>query len=210
MRAPRAGRSHSAALLASFPESPWLRVERVALIRREIRESISASALDILWSRAETVVEGGAELRRYRGRRASDQDPERYYGRFFATIMVTVDLAGCRDFFRDPVDAATTPRVVELLERDRRLRARLLGLVRDELATLCGVQPDQLKLAARRAAKGRERRRKDVPKDVFEVQLEPKIRAEGTRILIDGDAVVSLESAGGGVLADRPLGKVQV
>ncbi|MCB9751884.1 MAG: hypothetical protein H6713_18070 [Myxococcales bacterium] len=207
-----------ASLLASLPEAPWLRVERLALVRREIRESLSASALELLWSRAETVVEGSAELRRHPGRRATDRDPERYYGRFYATIMVTVDLARCRELLRDPVDAASALRVAELLERRGDLRARLLRLVLGELASLCGARPEQLRLAEPTPVPVRARRRGDVQKDgraggrltdAFEVQLEPKIRAEGTCILIDGDAVVSLESTGGGVLARRPLGEVQ-
>src|SRR5690606_24113851 len=43
----------------SLDAAPWARVERVNLIRREVRESLSPNALEILFSRAELVVESG-------------------------------------------------------------------------------------------------------------------------------------------------------
>src|SRR5690606_27867106 len=60
----------------------WPRVRRIPLIRREVRESLSDSALEILFCGAELLVEGDREL------------PERGItsGRAYATVMLTLDL----------------------------------------------------------------------------------------------------------------------
>jgi hypothetical protein len=185
-----------------FPDSPWLRVERVALVRREIHESLSSSALDVLWRRAEALVEGDGELTR---------DGRTDAGRFYATIMVTFDLKDCDDLFRERMDAATAQRVAELLLVHAELRAKLLDRVRVELGTLCGVSPERLEIAApvkggrprpEAPESGSEGERADTAlrfgrrrSDAYIVHLDHNVRAEGTRILIDGDAMVSLESS---------------
>ncbi|MBX7083703.1 MAG: hypothetical protein K1X88_31125 [Nannocystaceae bacterium] len=134
----------------------WAKVARPRLIRREVRESLSPGALDLLLAHAEVVIEGDQAL----GRR-NDGAPQ-----VFATVMVTIDLPRCAERFREPADAETVLRVVELLRESASLRLRLVELARPRLAALAGVAPDTL-----------------------EISLEPQLRADGVRLLIDGDAV---------------------
>ncbi len=148
--------------LRSLPAPPWLHVQRIPLIRREVVESLSSSALELLWSRAEVVVEGDGEL-----------DTQRPGQRFYASVMVTIDLADCAMHVREPSDAATALRLAELLVAGSdAVRKKLLTIVRPELSRLCGQSIARQK-----------------------IHLDHDLRAEGSRVLIDGDAWVSLESA---------------
>jgi hypothetical protein len=133
------------------------RVARVQLIRREVREYLSPSALEILFAHAEWVAEGSGDL--------DARDPG---GPAYATIMVTIDLGRCEALLREPADAATAARVAELLGENRDVPARLAVMARDELGRIAGVPPDELEAA-----------------------VEHHTRADGTRILIDGDAVLT-------------------
>ncbi|MCA9709313.1 MAG: hypothetical protein KDK70_25950 [Myxococcales bacterium] len=116
---------------------PWVRVHRVQLIRREIREVLSPGALEVLFDRAELVVEGGEELG---GRRAEDR-------RVYATVMVTIDLSRCAPHFREPADEATARRVAELMEGDPQVHQRLHTLATQEAARLAEAEPESLVLA---------------------------------------------------------------
>ncbi|MCX4246573.1 hypothetical protein [Paraliomyxa miuraensis] len=113
---------------------PWARVREVQLIRREIRETLSPGAVQVLFDHAELVVEGGEELG---GRGASDR-------RVFATVMITIDLACCSARFREPADEATARRVAELMEEDLQVRHELHSLAARELARLSGCEPHTL------------------------------------------------------------------
>ncbi|MBC8068280.1 MAG: hypothetical protein IAG13_08100, partial [Deltaproteobacteria bacterium] len=62
----------------------WARVHRIRLIRREIRESLSAGALDLLLSHAELVVEGSGEI---------GTAPGHIGERVYVTLMLTIDLS---------------------------------------------------------------------------------------------------------------------
>ena len=96
------------------------------------------------------------------GRRASGEE------RYFATAMVTIDLEACAGLFAERADAATAARVAELMATSAAVQARLIEAVRAELAALSGR-----------------------PEEALEVALEHRVRAEGARILIDGDAVAT-------------------
>lgn len=138
------------------------RVAKIALIRREVRYSLSPSAVEALFGRAELVVEGSPELNgRGRGPRE-----------LYATVMVTLDLRRHADLFREPADEATAERVAELLGAADWVRERIIRLARPELARLAGQ-----------------------PLSVRDVALEPEIRVDGCRLLLDADAVVSLRRA---------------
>ncbi|HET6585399.1 MAG TPA: hypothetical protein VFG69_18200 [Nannocystaceae bacterium] len=137
----------------------WARVQRIRLIRREVRESLSAGALDLLLADAELVVEGGGEV-------SSRQPPSSSGSTVFATVMLTIDLARVADRFREPADAATAERVAELMRVEPRVRDRLVALARPRLAALVGV--------------GQE---------AVDISLEPHVRADGVHVLVDGDAV---------------------
>lgn len=88
------------------------------LIRREVREFLSPQALELLFERAEVVVEGGTDE----------------LGRRYATVMLNVDLADGQPWFRERPDAATAQRVVELLREDRWLERHLRRLAQTALA----------------------------------------------------------------------------
>ncbi len=148
-------------LAGLLPEPRWARVQKVQLIRREIRETLSPSALEVLWRHGEHVIEGGGEV----GRAAAGR-------RFYATVMVTFDLRRCAAYFREPADVATAERLAELLIGSPRVKTKLIALARPELARLAQVPESQL-----------------------HIEMDHHARAEGTQVLIDGDAMVSLEPA---------------
>ncbi|MEZ4449409.1 MAG: hypothetical protein R3B09_08015 [Nannocystaceae bacterium] len=153
-----------AASIAATPDVPspgllpapgWSHVRRIALFRREVREVLAPHALDLLWSRREEMIEGSREL----GRKAEGE-------RYFASVMVTIELRRCEALFAEPCDAATATLLAELLGRSRALHDRLVALVRPELAGL----------SAR-------------PAETLEISLEHRVRADDTCLLIDGDAM---------------------
>ena len=139
--------------------STWPRVRRIPLIRREVRESLSESALEILFADAELLVEGDHEL----GNRGIS------LGRAYATVMLTVDLARSAPLLRERADEATAERVAELMRGSAEVRRRVTELARPKLAKLFGEDPRSLR-----------------------IELLPSVRVSGARILIDGDAVVSV------------------
>lgn len=153
-------------LAGLLPEPGWASVQKVQLIRREIRETLSPSALEVLWRHGEHVIEGGGELGTSLGGRGSAGR------RFYATVMVTFDLKRCAAYFREPADVATAERLAELLIGSPRVKTKLIALARAELARLAQVPDSQL-----------------------HIEMDHHARAEGTQVLIDGDAMVSLEPA---------------
>lgn len=114
--------------------SSWARVDRVQLIRREVREVLAPSALEVLLGHAERQIEGGAEL--------GDHSPAA--GRVYATLMVTIDLQHCARFFREPADTATAERVAELMADSPALDRKLTRMVGAELAKLAGCALEDL------------------------------------------------------------------
>lgn len=146
-----------------LPEPRWASVQKVQLIRREIRETLSPSALEVLWRHGEHVIEGGKELGHAGGAAGR---------RFYATVMVTFDLRSCAAYFREPADVATAERLAELMVGSPRVKTKLIALARAELARLAQVPDAQL-----------------------HIEMDHHARAEGTQVLIDGDAMVSLEPA---------------
>lgn len=142
----------------------WPRVRRIPLIRREIRESLSPSALEILLCSAELIVEGARDLEAL----SPGAGPE---ARGYATVMLTLDLPRCATLLRERADEATAERVAELMRGSGAVRSRLIELARPKLAALFEAEARDLR-----------------------VELLPAVRVSGARILVDGDAVVSLRS----------------
>jgi hypothetical protein len=138
-------------------------VTRLRLVRREIREHLVPSALELLTSTADIVVEGGLSPERASPTHA------------LASVMVTLDLTRCPALFDEAVDETLAERVAVLLSRDEWTRTKLVELVRPELERLAGHRLPQAK-----------------------IDLEPRIRHEGTSVLLDADAVVSLDAPAGG------------
>jgi hypothetical protein len=122
--------AHARALI----EPRWAKVERIRLIRREVRESLGLGAIDLLLAHGDLVVEGGEAI-------ASD------CGRVYATLMVTIDLSRCAERVREPADVATAERLVELLRDAASLRVKLAELARPHLAALAGLAPEAIELS---------------------------------------------------------------
>lgn len=155
---PKDARELARALLGSA----WTRVRRIPLIRQEVRESLSASALDLVFQDAELIVEGGTA---------------KADGNGYATVMVTIDLQTAAKLLRERADEATAERVTELMRGSAVVRRRLIDMARPKLAAIFGV-----------------------PARSMRVELLPVVRFVGTKILIDGDAVVTLRRAASGEL----------
>lgn len=183
-------RNHSndaAALARTLLKPIWPRVRRIPLIRREVRETLSDNALELLFGSAELLVEGERDLDDGRMRRPSTGDGEaRENHRAYATVMVTLDLARCASLLREPPDEATAERVAELMRGSASVRRQLIELARPKLAAL--VEP----LFSSSTASW------DAWTRALRIELLPVVRVAGARILIDGDAVVSLRSRSGG------------
>jgi hypothetical protein len=157
----------------------WPRVRRIPLIRREVRETLSDNALELLFGSAELLVEGERDLE---GRRPSTGDGHGPHGdRAYATVMVTLDLTCCASLLREPTDEATAERVAELMRGSASVRRMLIELARPKLAEL--VAPPRSWDA-----------HGDAWARALRIELLPVVRVAGARILIDGDAVVSLRS----------------
>ena len=138
------------------------RVRRVQLIRREVREYLSRSALEILFAHAEWVAEGAGDLEAV--------DPP---GIAYATVMATIDLVHCHLLLREPADAATAARIAELLAECAQVPRRLEDLAGEDLARIAGL-----------------------PRAALATTIEHHTRSEGTRVLIDGDAVLTRREGG--------------
>lgn len=116
---------------------------------------LGPGAIDLLFAHGELVVEGGEAI-------AADTGT----GRVYATVMLTIDLARCAEQVREPADAATAERLVELLRDADAVRSKLAELARPRLAELAGLAPAAIELS-----------------------IEPAVRSEHVMVLIDGDAV---------------------
>ena len=133
---PRAPSTGAVALARASLGPSWPRVRRLPLIRREIRESLSSHALELLLSCAELIVEGERALRG-----GSTHAP---LG--FATVMLTLDLRASAALLREPADEATAIRVAELMRASTALRERLVELAGPRLAELFAVELDGVRV----------------------------------------------------------------
>jgi hypothetical protein len=105
---------------------PMARALRVTLFEREVRETLSASAIEILFQRARILSEG----RRAASPTAGDA--------FFGSTMLTIDLAEVADLVRDPADAATAERLALLMKDDARVQKRVRQIAAQEAERLGG------------------------------------------------------------------------
>src|SRR5437588_357320 len=92
-----------------LPRKPMARATRVALFEREVRERLSAAAVELLFSRAQVLAEG----RRADGPTAGDA--------FFGSIMFTVDLTELAGGVREPCDELAAERVAAMMSEDARV-----------------------------------------------------------------------------------------
>jgi hypothetical protein len=113
---------------ASIParlRKPMARASRVTLFQREIRERLSAPAIELLLDAAEVLSEGQAE-------------PGDARATYYGSTMITIDLAKLADLVREPCDAASARRVSELLAADGRAAARVRKIAEREARRLAG------------------------------------------------------------------------
>ncbi len=113
-------------LPATVPRKPMARATRVTLFEREVREKLSASAVEILFQRAHVLSEG---------RRASSPTAG---AAFFGSTMLTLDLRELADVVRDPPDAVTAAKLATLIESDARAKTRIRQIAAREAERLAG------------------------------------------------------------------------
>jgi hypothetical protein len=108
------------------------RVERVNLFEREVRERLSASAVELLFRHAQVLSEGECA-------RATSIDPRiRTVARFFGSTMITADIAALSGSVREPCDAAAAAKVSTLVATDARVAHRAREIAVAEAERLAG------------------------------------------------------------------------
>jgi hypothetical protein len=106
---------------------PMARASKVTLFEREVRERLSTSAIEILFTRAHVLSEG----RRSQSATAG--------AAFFGSTMLTLDLAQLGDVVRDPPDENTAKKLVALMEDDARVGKRVRQIAAQEAERLAGA-----------------------------------------------------------------------
>ncbi len=138
---------------AAFPacnRKPMADVSRVNLFDREVREKVSIAALELLLARADILSEGKIS------------EKEKTGGKYYGSSMITMNLQEAADYIRDPLDAHSALKLVEMLPKDRRFRNLLRVIAEREAGKTAGVPFECLE---------------------FEISVE----VDGARILIDLD-----------------------
>jgi hypothetical protein len=105
---------------------PMVRALRVSLLDREIKERLSASAIDILLDRARVISEG---------RRATAPTAG---AAFFGSTMFTIDLTSCADDVRERCDPPLARRLAAFMTSDRRVLERVRRTAEREAERLAG------------------------------------------------------------------------
>jgi hypothetical protein len=118
--------------ISQYEIRPMAQVRRMALIEREIRETLSQAALDAVFAHAEVMSEG--EARQEAGKTV-----------FLGSTMLTCDLAATSEILREPPDDGTARRLAALLARDKSLDRRIEGIVRSEVERITGTQPKKVR-----------------------------------------------------------------
>lgn len=136
-----------------LPPGPWAKVRRLELIRRQVRETIPAATLELLLERAAVELAGPFE----------PDDPEPGW------VGLTLELAGCRDALRGPIDPFTVERVAELLCAD----PTFFELLERRLRRALGAQGRPLPAGA-------------------SARLQPRVQAEGTTLRVQAEVVISV------------------
>jgi hypothetical protein len=111
---------------------PMAQVRRIALIEREVRETLSQAALDAVFAHAEVISEG--ESRQESGKKA-----------FLGSTMLTCDLAATAEILREPADDGTARRLAALLLKEKSLDPRIETIVRREVERITGCPPKKVR-----------------------------------------------------------------
>jgi hypothetical protein len=111
----------------TLPRKPMVQASRVALFERELRERLSAAAVELLFSQAQVLTEG---------RRADGPTAGRA---FFGSVMITVDLAALGSGVRERCDELAAERVAAMMAEDARVIGRVRRLAEAEAGKLAGA-----------------------------------------------------------------------
>jgi hypothetical protein len=120
---------------------PLLRVRRISLFEREVRERLSRAALDLVFASAAIMSEGQRSLRA--GKEI-----------FFGSTMLTVELDGLSAAVRDACDACSARRLAALLGTEAAALARIRAIAAGEAERLGGTRPTSLEAEIRVRARG--------------------------------------------------------
>lgn len=107
---------------------PLVRVERISLFEREVRERLSRAALELIFSTAGIMSEGQRALR---GGREM----------FFGSTMLTIELGSFSPAVRDVCDARAAQHLCALLANDTVASTRIKSIAATEAERLCGIRP---------------------------------------------------------------------
>ena len=120
---------------------PLLRVRRISLFEREVRERLSRAALDLVFENAAIMSEG---------QRSSRGEQEVFFG----STMLTIELDGLVGALRDACDASSAQRVAGLLATDAGALGRIRAIAADEAERLGGTRPGSVSTEIRVRARG--------------------------------------------------------
>jgi hypothetical protein len=120
---------------------PLVRVERISLFEREVRERLSRAALEIIFASAGIMSEGQRSLRA--GREA-----------FFGSTMLTIELSSVAGAVRDVCDARAAQHLCALLATDTTAAARIKSIAASEAERLCRTRPRSIGAEIKVRARG--------------------------------------------------------
>ncbi len=118
--------------VSQYEIRPMAQVRRIALVEREIRETLSQAALDAVFAHAEVISEG--EGRQECGKTV-----------FLGSTMLTCDLAATSEILREPADDGTARRLAALLLKEKSLDSRIEAIVRREVERITGKEPKKVR-----------------------------------------------------------------
>jgi hypothetical protein len=110
----------------AISRKPMARAVKVTLFEREMRERLSASAIEILFQRARVLSEG----------RRSDSPTAR--AAYFGSTMLTLDLAELSDVIRDAASQETAQKLAAMIEEDARVQKRVRQIAAAEAEHIAG------------------------------------------------------------------------
>jgi len=99
-------------------------VRRISLFRREIRESVSPAAMEVLFASASRISEGQV-----------GQD-----GRYYGSTVLTIDLEQLAPHVSDPSSVSTATRLARVLEAEPEVQQQAGRMALEEAARIAGAR----------------------------------------------------------------------
>jgi hypothetical protein len=118
-----------------------VRVKRIALVEREVRERLSRAAVELIFARAEVMSEG---------QRTTRAGKPIYFG----STMLTINLEALALVLREPCDAGTARQLALLLSHDASVASRVKALAGREAARILGARLESLAAEMKVSARG--------------------------------------------------------